>query len=277
MDKANKKSNTVKGIQTVLYDIKQGILKRWYVYLIISVIFGMLIWKAVKTLELIGIEVTFMNILVQIFKGCLEYSEMNKDIKIPVEYIGIIISSALIHGWYVRDEFSKRGTLVILRMRNMSHWWRAKCVWGIFSTFVITGILIISVLIATILFGDGAFGVTEAVNMNMEMPLDSLKNSDIMLYTMGNMFITILTLTQLQIFVQICISPVAAMIINIAVMIISAFDFAWYLLGNNIMLLRSCLTREDGLVFEYGLILCLVLNVIIYFAGKWYAHRKELL
>ncbi len=277
MDEINQKTGTVKGIQAIWYDFKHGILKRWYVYLIILAVFGMLTWKAVDTLELIGAEVTFMNILVLMFKGCLEFSEMNKEVKIPVEYIGIIISSALIHGWYVRDEFSKRGTLVILRMRNMSHWWRAKCVWGIFSTFVITGILIISVLIATILFGDGAFGVTEAVNMNMEMPLHSFNNSDIMLYTIGNMFITILTLTQIQIFVQMSISPVVAMIINIAVMIISAFDFAWYLLGNNIMLLRSCLTREDGLVFTDGLILCMVLNIVIYIAGKWYAHRKELL
>ena len=63
----------LKGIHGVAnaiwYDLRQGILKRYYVYLIAAVPFIMLSLQAVQTIEFIGEKVTFLNILMAKVQG----------------------------------------------------------------------------------------------------------------------------------------------------------------------------------------------------------------
>ena len=263
-------------VNAVKYDLKQGILRRYYVYAIIIIPFVMLSVSAVKTLDFMDEKVTFMNILILIFKGCMEFSSENESFRIPLEYMSIIIMSTLIHGWYVKSDFSKRGSLVILRMRNMKYWWKAKCVWGICSVFLYMGILILSVVVVNLICGTGEMGATSGINNILEYPLKTHYNMEIFLYVCVIPLFTLVALTQLQIFIQVFISPVAGMITNVIIMVVSAFEFSSYALGNNMMVLRMSIIREDGVQLQTSLLICLVLYVTVYIAGMQYIKKAEL-
>ena len=262
-------------INAVKYDLKQGILRRYYIYAIIIMPFLMLSFSAVKTLDFMDEKVTFMNILILIFKGCMEFNAENESFRIPLEYMSIIIISTLIHGWYVKSDFSKRGSLVILRMKNMKYWWKAKCVWGICSVFLYMGILIFCALVVNLICGTGEMGATGGINNILEYPLKTHCNMEIFLYVGVLPLFTLIALTQLQIFMQVFISPVAGMITNVIIMVVSAFEFSSYALGNNMMVLRMSIIREDGVQLHTSLLICLVVYVTVYIAGMLFTKNIE--
>lgn len=261
----------------IWYDLRQGILKRYYVYLIAAVPFIMLSLQAVQTIEFIGEKVTFLNILIVMFKGCMEFLGQDNNFRIPLEYMTIIIMCSLIHGWYVKNEFRGRGTLVVLRMKNMSYWWLGKCVWGVSSVALYMITLYICVFFINILWGDGSIGWTEGINNIMESPITAADNKDIVMYTVLLPCVTLIAITGLQIFIQLLASPMAAMVVNIIIMVTSAFEFKWYAIGNNFMLLRSKLVREDGAELKFSLIISMAVFILTAVLGKRYTERKELL
>ena len=76
---------------------------------------------------------------------------------------------------------------------------------------------------------------------------------------------------------QMIFSPVAGYITAIIVVIISAYYFKEYLPGNYLMMLRTELFRNDGMVLYKGFILSFAIWLIFVIAGKIVLKRKDIL
>ena len=90
-------------------------------------------------------------------------------------------------------------------------------------------------------------------------------------------YVTLLALSQFLVLCQMCLSPVAGYVVYIAVITASAYYVKWFMMGNNFMLLRTAVFRQDGIELVFGIVFCGILWGIEVLAGNIIIRKKDVL
>lgn len=263
----------MKLLNCVKYDLKEGIVKNWYLYLI--EIFLVAIFS-VNAFFRLNNNPGALEISLIVFSGMDEYDPLISPIfQIPMEYLAITLFAGIFVCHYPKKEWKLRGSQFICRYGNTDTWWLSKVVWNFLQGIFIYLAAFIVIYIVAVIGGNTGFSVS------CEQPYSGmlLNNSSmtVFLYCYILGAATIIAINQIVVTLQMIFSPVAGYISVIIIVVVSAYYFKPYLPGNNLMLLRTQLFREDGIVFYKGLLWAFAIWLVCVLAGKIVLNRKDIL
>ena len=260
------------------YDLKCGIWKRWYMYVGVCLADILIILNAGRTLEVYEVKISFMNLLGALFQGCKEYEKgIDTSFEIPIAYMAIIVLNALINGWYARNEMSKRGNLSILRMQDLKIWWFSKCIWSFLHTILYCMILFVMTFGLNLIWGNGNYGLDKSLYQLLDISKIHFNNKDIILYTMGSLLLLLTSLNAIQLLLQLLFTPTISMIVIIFIMVMSAFDFKVFNLGNYIMLMRNVVCNPAGVSFEVIAGICIGIALVCIITGEYFLYKRDII
>lgn len=263
----------IKLLNCVKYDFKEGIIKNWYLYLI--EIFLVAIFSVNAILYMDNSPGIF-EVSLKVFEGMEEYDpELGTSFKIPMEYLSFTLLAGIFVCNYPKREWKLRGSQVICRYENTDTWWYSKVIWNIIQSIFIYLAAFLVIYISSVIAGNAGFAV------RYEMPYSGmLLNNDsltVFLYCYILGAVTMIAINQIIVTLQMIISPVTGYISALIILIISAYYFKAYLPGNNFMLLRTVLFREDGIVLHKGMLLAFIIWAVCVVAGRLVLKRKDIL
>lgn len=263
----------MKLLNCIKYDFKEGIVKSWYLCLI--EIFLVAIFS-VSAILYMDNNPSVLEVSLNIFSGMEEYDpELSPVFQIPTEYLVFILFACIFVCYYPKKEWKLRGSQFICRYGNTDTWWFSKVVWNLLQSILIYAAAFIVIYVSSAIGGNTGFSVRyDTPYRGMLLNNDSMT---VFLYCYILGAATIIALNQIIITLQMIFSPVAGYISAIIIVIISAYYFKEYLPGNNLMMLRTELFREDGIVLYKGLLLSFAIWLVFVVAGKIALKKKDIL
>ena len=260
-------------LNCVKYDFKEGIVKNKYIYLI--EIFLLSIFS-INTIMSMDNNPGVLEVSLNVFEGMEEYNPQSGiAFIIPMEYLSFTLLAGIFVSHYPKKEWKLRGGQFISRYGNTDTWWFSKVIWNLLQGILIYIAAFIVIYISSAIGGNAGFSVRyDAPYKGMLLNNDSIT---VFLYCYILGAATIIAVNQMIITLQMIFSPVAGYISAIIIAVISAYYFTPYLPGNNLMLLRTRLFREDGIELYKGLLLSFAIWLVFVAAGKIALKRKDIL
>lgn len=260
-------------LNCVKYDFKEGIIKNWYLYLI--EVFLVTIFS-VNAILYMDNNPGVLEVSLNVFAGMEEYdTELSTAFKIPMEYLSFTLIAGIFVCHYPKKEWKLRGSQFICRYGNTDTWWFSKVVWSLIQSILIYLTAFTVIYVSSVIAGNTGFSVRyETPYLGMLINNDSMT---VFLYCYILGAATMIAINQIIVTLQMIFSPVAGYISALIIIIVSAYYFNAYLPGNNFMLLRTVLFREDGIVFYKGLLIAAVIWLVFVVAGKIVLKRKDIL
>lgn len=270
----------IKKIQHILrFDLLQGIVYRWYVYILFALLMAFFAVDRWQHLHITMEHPGTVDILTDLLLGIEEYipQATENSFEIPYRYFSIFVLMGLSASQYACREWKERGRLYLLHYGDKGIWWLGKCVWNLCNTVLLYLTGIMTVWIVAALGGNTGFKVSEGLSKALDYTMLSPHEKAVFLYAIVLGVVTVATLNQMQATLQVLFSPVLGFIIYMAVLISSVYYLSPYFMGNNLMLLRTRLFLEDGISFMPAIIISIlwwVAFVIIGFVGL---QKKDVL
>ncbi len=260
-------------IYCIKYDFKEGILKNWYLYLLEIFIIAIFSVNAILYMDN---NAGVLEVSLNVFVGMEEYDpEYGIPFQIPMEYLAFVLLAGIFVCHYPKKEWKLRGSQFICRYENTDTWWYSKVLWNILQSILIYLTAFLVIYISAVIGGNSGFFVrSDAPYKGVLLNNDS---TTVFLYCYVLGAATIIALNQIIITLQMMFSPLLGYLPVIVIAVLSAFYFKIFLPGNNIMMLRTALFREDGIVFYKGLIVVFVLWLTFTVMGKVVLKRKDVL
>ena len=270
---------TKKLLQILKFDLTQGILHRWYVYILAAlavVLFAVDRWQH---LRLIIEHPGTMDIFTDLFLGMEEYIPMEKEngFEIPYRYFTIFVLMGLSASQYACREWKERGRLYLLPYGDKRIWWAGKCIWNLCNTALLYLTGIATVWLVAEVGGNAGFGVSEDLSEALGYMLLNPHKNTIFLYTIVLGMAAVAALNQMQITLQVIFSPVWGFLIYISVLISSVYYLSLYFMGNYFMLLRTRLFLEDGISFAPAIMISVLVWAVFVIIGIIGVQRKDVL
>lgn len=262
------------------YDVRQGILKKWYYYLFFT---GLLLFFIVQSYMRLRITIyapSCVDVLLYLFRGIPEYIPDPNDIKLlqmPMEYLIMAAAMWLFTASYARKEWEERGKVQIIRYKNKNSWWFSKCVWSMVSMVLLHLCIFGAAWIVAACGGNAGLHCSEGIELAFDegflLTTSRKEIAGFLLVAVAMM----IAFSQLQLVLQMVLFPVAALAIPLAVWIISVYQFRSWLPGNYLLFYRTTLFLEDGVHWGYGLLLAGIVWLISVVGGLWLVNRKDIL
>lgn len=216
---------------------------------------------------------------VKVFEGFekYEYVEGGKVFQIPMKYLLFTLLAGIFAVYYPRREWRLRGNMYLSRYRSKNLWWLSKCLWCAIQSFCVYLVAYAAIFAVAACMGAGGFAIREEFLPFLKAPLLISDDVLIMCYIWILGYVTLLALSQFLVLCQMCLSPVAGYVVYIAVITASAYYVKWFMMGNNFMLLRTAVFRQDGIELVFGIVFCGILWGIEVLAGNIIIRKKDVL
>lgn len=263
----------MKLLNCIKYDFKEGIVKNWYFFLI--EVFLVAIFS-VNAILYMNNNPSILEVSLNVFSGMEEYDpKIGSMFQIPTEYLVFTLFACIFVCYYPKKEWKLRGSQFICRYGNTDTWWFSKVVWNFLQGIFIYAAAFVVIYISAVIGGNGGFSVRyDTPYLGMLLNNNSMT---VFLYCYILGAATIIAINQMIVTLQMIFSPVAGYISAIIIVIISAYYFNEYLPGNNLMMLRTELFREDGIVLYKGLVVAFAIWLVFVIAGKIALKKKDIL
>jgi len=280
-----RKLNVIKNTYRITKtDIMQGIWKRWYLFiLILPIVFYQNI-QLISSLELqnrLGnidsVLPSTMDYIIYFFEGMLEYIPNENPFEIPIMFLSVNMIPILIIAYYPVNDFQERSKIIFTRTGNRSSWWYSKCIWNLMSIFIFYIILYLGIFIFSALRGTTSFMPTAEILKLKYGVIGELSLTMLFLYEIILPILTTMALSLLQMTLSIIFSPIYGVVMQVLILIISAFYISPLLPGNYLMFMRNFLYREDGIRFIFSVMICLCISIFSIICGKVFVDRKDIL
>lgn len=275
-------------LNQVRADLKHGIAEGYLRYVIVFVISVVLsndfFQRMASSIQRGGIEnVSFAEGLLSFFEGMDEYiSGANSFFEIPVSFLLINIFLAFIIGDYATKDIYGFGKLTLVRSKTRWSWWNSKVLWCIASVLLFYLVIYAGVafmyLVRIGIPKTALFEVREEV-MRMIIPAGYQPGDmNILLWTVILLPVcTSIAVSMLQVTLAFLTSPIISYVITLAIFVFSAYFMKWFLVGNYLMIYRSSIINENGIVFRQALITDAVLFGAAFVGGYLYFRRFDVL
>lgn len=260
------------------YDILEGIVKMYPFYVIEIVLLFLFCASAAVRFRGIMEQPGVLELSAVVFEGMEEYEYVKggPGFQIPMTYFAFVLLSGIFAAYYPKREWSLRGNMYILRYRNKSIWWVSKCVWCALQMFLYYGIAFLVIWIFAGIGGNWGFGLRRETGMAC-LGLLNASAFQIFCYVYLLGAATAAAVNQMVVTLQMVVTPVLGYLCALAVAVASAYYFTSYLIGNNYMLLRTVLFREDGVGAGGAFVKVIVLWAVFVILGHIIIRKKDIL
>ena len=267
-----------KVLQILKFDLMQGIVRRWYVYVL--AVAAAAFWAMDSRLSLwweTG-HPGMLDMMVYALQGMEEYvPQKGVTFEVPFRYMTMFGLMGLSASQYACREWKDRGRLYLLLYGDKRIWWFGKCVWSLCNTLLLYVAGVLTFWLVAAIGGNGSMAVSPSLSENLKIPLMYQDSKTIALYILVLGGITVTALSQLQVTLQVLFSPVLGFIIYMAVLISSVYYMSPYFMGNSLMLLRTRLFTEEGISLVPGIMIGVTVWVASAILGMILVNRKDVL
>lgn len=266
-------------IHCLRYDLREGTVKMWPLYVLEAVFVAIIAVNELIPMKMQGFLPNVSELSVKVFEGFekYEYVEGGKVFQIPMKYLLFTLLAGIFTVYYPRREWRLRGNMYLSRYRSKNLWWLSKCLWCAIQSFCVYLVAYAAIFAVAACMGTGGFAIREEFLPFLKAPLLISDDVLIMCYIWILGYVTLLALSQFLVLCQMCLSPVAGYVVYIAVITASAYYVKWFMMGNNFMLLRTAVFRQDGIELVFGVVFCGILWGIEVLAGNIIIRKKDVL
>lgn len=264
------------------HDLKQGIVKYFWIYVALGVV---VFWGSVlffqdmqQTLKYENSKyaISGIGMVLYILQGD-EGGWVIPSMRwlLPLALMGYVIYAYPVH------DLRTYGYNYMIRTKSKVRWWITKCVWLFFHVLACIAALLFAAGLCAWSQGEPAFAmpqraVLESLNLLGFYEMDRLH----ILAVLTLMFVTLFTLSMLQMLFSFIFSPIAAYLGLIIVYVVSWCYMIWLLPGNYLMLQRMrdiSSSRWEGFNQWIGIPYMILLLVAALFGGAAYMKRHDIL
>lgn len=260
----------------ILYDIRQGTRKQYYIYIIAVLLFFFLGMNTYSEFKIIFSEMTMADIAVRLFYGADIFFEGNV-FQIPYNYMLITAFLGISIGSYVVSDYKNMGVIHIIKYRDKKIWWYGKCAWNICHTVLLFAGIFCGIMLFGCLIGTWSWRVSSQTVQSMSYSMLETGGFLIFCYIFLLGAATVIVLNQIQITLQMIFGPVIAYIVYLGNLVFSVLIYSRFLPGNNLMLCRTKIFQGDGIEILFEAVYLFILWFAAVLLGGWYLKKKDIL
>lgn len=266
--------------QQIRAELKQGIVRRWYLYILpfaLGAVSTAAFLNRYALLEAWTGELraaSFGDCFAYIFRGMQEYiPNQHQPFEVPVLFLLINILLAVLIGGYAAGELHGTGLNKLVRCRRRSDWWICKCIWNVISVLGYYAALIAGAVtaafIASVKPGGAAFFSGIAPHKEVVVKLLFCENpdklNDKMLCCMVFVLpvLTSMAVSLFQMTIELILQPWVSFMVLMANCVFSAFFMKGCWLGNYMMLYRMKPVNANGVDWQTGILINLLVIAAI--------------
>lgn len=171
-------------IKLMLFDIHNGILRKWRPYslcfliviLLDTILYVILQNAGVTNSEILNAKLTLGDYILYPLAGMRRYiPEDNLPFVFPALWLFIILYFSYITLNYPNDDLHGFGINTLILSKKRSYWWLSKCCWLFFSVFIYFVIICISSLLFTVISkGEISLNISEFMPQILQLNLREL-------------------------------------------------------------------------------------------------------
>lgn len=267
------------------HDLKLGIAKYIWVYVILT---ALVFWGSTYFFQIEQQKVDFgdleygvsgFSMLLFILQGDERYVP-NPENTFHLSILWLlpfVLAGYVIYAYPVHD-LRTYGYNYMIRTGSRARWWFAKFGWLLFHVLVCTSVMVFAAGLCAWSKGQVMFEMPKRdlldwLNLLGFYEMDGLHISAVFVL----MFITLLSISMLQMFFSFVFSPIAAYIGLLVVYVASVYYTVWFLPGNYLMLQRMQILSGDGINQWIGFPFMTVLFTAVLFGGNVYMKKYDIL
>ena len=280
--------------QQIRAELKQGIVRRWYLYILPFALGAVSTAVFLNRYALLEAwtgelrEASFGDCFAYIFRGMQEYiPNQHQPFEVPVLFLLINILLAVLIGGYAAGELHGTGLNKLVRCRRRSDWWICKCIWNVISVLGYYAALIAGAVTAAFFVSvkpDGAaFFSGIAPHKEVVVKLLFCENPDklnekmlcCMVFVLP--VLTSMAVSLFQMTIEFILQPWVSFMVLMANCVFSAFFMKGCWLGNYMMLYRMKPVNANGVDWQTGILINLLVIAASITAGVFLFGRYDVL
>lgn len=280
--------------QQIRAELKQGIVRRWYLYILPFALGAVSTAVFLNRYALLEAwtgelrEASFGDCFAYIFRGMQEYiPNQHQPFEVPVLFLLINILLAVLIGGYAAGELHGTGLNKLVRCRRRSDWWICKCIWNVINVLGYYAALIAGAVtaafIASVKPGGAAFFSGIAPHKEVVVKLLFCENPDnlnekmlcCMVFVLP--VLTSMAVSLFQMTIELILQPWVSFMVLMANCVFSAFFMKGCWLGNYMMLYRMKPVNANGVDWQTGILINLLVIAASITAGVFLFGRYDVL
>ena len=254
------------------HDARCGLL-RWR-YFVTLFLFAIPCFVFARILHQVGIQGSWMDYMLYLFQGKEPIVKTSTADRIDLPVLWLLVTSGclFINLDYLLKDLTNAGQQIIIRSKSRTLWYLSKCIWNLGSCllyFAVAGITCALFAWATgaqlsaqnttelsfVLFG---FAISEPLTL---APAYAVLASWVI------PFLTMLSLSMLQMTLCLYVKPIISFVICNSQLILSLYLNSAFVLGNGAMTIRSGFASENGISPTVSAVLAIVVMIASVAAG----------
>lgn len=276
--------------QQMMAELKQGIVRRWYLYIMpfaLGAVSTAAFFNRYALLESRSGEMkkaSFGDCFAYIFRGMQEYiPNQRQPFEVPVLFLLINILLAVMIGGYAVGELHGTGIYKLVRCKKRSDWWIGKCIWNMTEVLgyyvALAAGVVAAALIDSVKPGGAAFFSGIVPHKEIVEKLLYCENPDKLEGKMlcGMVFVlpvlTSMAMSLFQMTLELLVQPWVSFMVLMGNCVFSAFFMKGCWLGNYMMLYRMKPVNANGVDWQTGIVLNLLVMAGSMAAG-WLLFEK---
>lgn len=274
-----KKQWITKSLKCIRYDLHEGLLKMYLFYLIGAAsifVFALDAWRKLHfEIENPGV----IELSTKIFEGMpvFQYIPGGERLEIPMTYLGTALLACLPASYYAKREWKQRGNIFLTRYQSKGIWWTSKCILCIMQVTVFYAMAFLVIWITAGLHGNWSFELREEIGMSCQGALQTAESWKIVVFAYMLGICTMAAVAQMITFMQMLFSPVIGYAAAAGIFIAASCIDKVYILGNNLMLLRTKVFDESGAGISEILLAAFFFWIAFAFLGWIVVKKKDIL
>lgn len=272
-------------IKLFIFDFKNGILKNKLFFISVitlSIVFCIDFTVKTNIMEKYNFSYSFGDVIMYIYGGMKEYTPIREE-RFSFPAIWVILMMLLLFGTlnYPYNNLHSSGKQILFRTQGRSLWWLSKCMWNIAYNILYHGFIWLCILLYCILSGyEIGFNInTESMmyifNLHDYELVSNLINIPIYVFMVPILISVVLNLIQMTF--SLFVKPIFSFLIMSCITISSAYIMKPYFIGNYAMLIRSDCVINEGINFNIGILISVILIVFTISVGLVRFYHYDIL
>ena len=258
----------------IKHDVKNGILRRYKIYLLFIILLSVILafWNKKISLNMAD-KAGLIDYLMYIFSGKEEVGTLtNQDIfDIPIAWLFVHIYVLFGIGTYPKTEYMERGYQFLIRAGNKWCWWLGKCVYIFISVILYYLCIVFTSFIFSALNGSSHNEVNKEIcERILRIDINNITDMKRYLCLVIMPLLLFMVLGFVCMFISFLQNNIVAVIVLIGYLSISAYWCNDLLLGNYTMLLRV-----HKISFAIGIIVSAIVLLLSGFGGYRYFRNMD--
>ena len=269
--------------KALCYDLHQGLLRRWYLYVPVVVFcIGLCVEITIQATDYQHLDIrsfTAGNFLAVLFEGIDEYIPSPVDpFKLPLNWFLLRIYPICLISDHIVHDLKGTGQMVLLKTGSRRSWWASKIVWMMLMLSLYEILLVACTLGFSAVVGKlSLLPDREILAYFFGWDFASQNTWDLLLSIYGLPWLAVLTSGILHLLFSLVLSPFFSALLLCVLDLAAAYFMVPFLPGEYTMLLRHYQVAANGFSPSAGVILCTAILFAGITIGTVYFDRYDIL